>query len=207
MKINIIKQAVFLLGLCFVFLSINHLAAQNSTYPSELLLASPTDDCTTGKHTTVAIEHIQARHSIGSAAEAELKAGQSIQLQSGFQSAIGTTFRAYIAAVSNNSPTTDLLLREVATTVPSEAIKIDLNNYPNPFQQQTTIEYTLPQSSKVSLRVYNLTGKLQTILLEDKVMEAGFHTMVFDAKDLASGVYLCQLTVANQQMTKKMIIN
>ena len=61
-------------------------------------------------------------------------------------------------------------------------------NYPNPFNPSTTISYTLPVTSNVKIRVYNLIGQLVAVLV-NTVKPAGNHNVVFDASDLSSGVY------------------
>ncbi|QRR00672.1 T9SS type A sorting domain-containing protein [Dyadobacter sandarakinus] len=65
--------------------------------------------------------------------------------------------------------------------------------YPNPFQQQTTISYHLPEPGKVKLAVYSTDGKMQQVLV-DAVQDAGRHEVEFKAGSLATGLYLYQLT-------------
>ena len=65
-------------------------------------------------------------------------------------------------------------------------------NYPNPFNPSTTIEFALPKSSFVTLKVYNLLGEeVATLFAEQR--SAGIHKLNWDAKGLASGVYLYRL--------------
>lgn len=70
-------------------------------------------------------------------------------------------------------------------------------NYPNPFNSSTTINYALPISSDVDLTIFDLTGKLVRVLVDDRV-PAGNHTAVWDGRDalgnpVASGAYLYKL--------------
>jgi len=65
-------------------------------------------------------------------------------------------------------------------------------NYPNPFNPSTTIEFALPQSAFVTLKVYNLLGEEVATLVAEK-RAAGVHRFNWDAKGLASGVYLYRL--------------
>ncbi|MCZ6776055.1 MAG: YCF48-related protein [Ignavibacteria bacterium] len=67
-----------------------------------------------------------------------------------------------------------------------------LQNYPNPFNPTTTIEFLLPSTSKVRISVYDVTGRLVTILVDD-VRTAGLHRVTFDAAGSASGVYYYDL--------------
>ena len=75
-------------------------------------------------------------------------------------------------------------------------------NYPNPFNPSTTISYTIPTISNVSLKVFNILGKeVATIVNETK--SAGNYSINFNASGLSSGVYFYQLTTDNFTSTKK----
>jgi len=84
-------------------------------------------------------------------------------------------------------------------------------NYPNPFSkgtgsnQTTTIEFTLPESGFVKLRVYNILGELVATLLNEQ-MEAGYKTVRFSAENIPSGIYLYNLSTKDFTATKKMIL-
>ena len=79
-------------------------------------------------------------------------------------------------------------------------------NYPNPFNPMTTIRFELPESQQVKLTVYNTLGEEVAILL-DRSVTAGLHHVVWDASDMASGVYFYRLE-AGKWFTKseKMIL-
>jgi hypothetical protein len=78
-------------------------------------------------------------------------------------------------------------------------------NYPNPFNPSTTIEFTLPKSEFVELKVYNILGKKVATLVSKK-LNPGNHIYQFDGKDLASGVYYYRLESGVYQDVKKMIL-
>jgi hypothetical protein len=89
-----------------------------------------------------------------------------------------------------------------------ELLPMDLNlepNYPNPFNPTTTLNYSLQAGSIVSLNVYNLQGQ-QVAELVQGFKGAGHHRAVFDAENLASGVYFARLEVGQQTFTQKMIL-
>ena len=69
-------------------------------------------------------------------------------------------------------------------------------NYPNPFNPLTTISYSLPRVSTVTLTVYDLMGREITTLAHNERREAGNHEVSFDAANLPSGVYFYRLSVA-----------
>ena len=78
-------------------------------------------------------------------------------------------------------------------------------NYPNPFNPSTTIEFTLPKSEIVELKVYNLLGEEVATLVSNKLNQ-GNHTYTFDGKNLASGIYYYQLVAGDYREVKKMIL-
>ncbi len=69
-------------------------------------------------------------------------------------------------------------------------------NYPNPFNPSTTIRYSIPQKSKVILKVFDVLGtEVTTLVNEEK--EAGIYTVEFTSAGLSSGVYFYSLTTGN----------
>jgi hypothetical protein len=68
-------------------------------------------------------------------------------------------------------------------------------NYPNPFNPTTSISFSLPTSSRVSLAVFDISGRKVLDLLSNSPMSTGDHSIKFDAGDLASGVYLYRMEV------------
>ena len=62
-------------------------------------------------------------------------------------------------------------------------------NYPNPFNPEMTIRFALPVASHVLIEVYDVLGR-EVARLVDGEMEAGHHTVVFEGRGLASGIYV-----------------
>jgi hypothetical protein len=67
-------------------------------------------------------------------------------------------------------------------------------NYPNPFNPSTTIEFTLPKSEIVTLKVYNVLGESIATVVNEK-LPVGNHTYQFDGSDIASGIYLYRIVI------------
>lgn len=78
-------------------------------------------------------------------------------------------------------------------------------NYPNPFNPSTTICFALLEREHVTLKMFNLIGR-EVATLVDGEMAAGEHSVVFDAKGLASGVYFYQLTAGSFSRIRKAIL-
>ena len=78
-------------------------------------------------------------------------------------------------------------------------------NYPNPFNPSTNIQFSIPQASDVQLEVFNLLGQKVQTLVSGK-LNAGMHTVNFDASSLSSGVYLYRIRAGNFVQTKRMLL-
>jgi hypothetical protein len=91
--------------------------------------------------------------------------------------------------------------------IPSEApTDFTLNqNYPNPFNPTTNIVYAVPSDSKVTLKVYNCIGQEVATLIDDQQI-AGQYVATWDAKGMASGVYICRMQAGNTVLVKKMTL-
>ena len=88
--------------------------------------------------------------------------------------------------------------------------KTDLNNYPNPFNPSTKISFDLSQSSFVTLKIYDVTGREILTMVNEK-LSAGDHSYTFDAAKLNSGVYFYKLETTGDDgnkllMTRKMML-
>jgi hypothetical protein len=78
-------------------------------------------------------------------------------------------------------------------------------NYPNPFNPTTTIEFALPKTAFVTLKIYNLLGKEVAKLVAEQ-RSAGIHKLNWDARGLASGVYLYRLEAGGFVKSRKLIL-
>jgi hypothetical protein len=78
-------------------------------------------------------------------------------------------------------------------------------NYPNPFNPSTTISYTLPATTQVVIRIFNVLGAEVATLVEGQ-QSAGVHHAVFDASGLPSGVYLCRMQAGDFTASRKLLL-
>lgn len=78
-------------------------------------------------------------------------------------------------------------------------------NYPNPFNPTTAISYRLSAVGHVTLRVYDVLGREVATLVNSR-QTAGEHSVVFDSRNLSSGVYIYELTANNFISVKKMLM-
>jgi hypothetical protein len=94
----------------------------------------------------------------------------------------------------------------------SEVVEIDFDvpkdfilfqNYPNPFNPSTTIRYAVPKYSPVKIIVYDLTGQIIKVLV-DEVKQPGTYVTTFETDDLSSGVYVYQILADDYFSVKKM---
>ena len=80
-----------------------------------------------------------------------------------------------------------------------------INCFPNPFNSQTTFEFTLFESGFVSMSVFDLLGhKVKTIVSDEK--PAGDHIVAFNASDLSSGIYFYKFQVGDVVDNGKMML-
>ena len=78
-------------------------------------------------------------------------------------------------------------------------------NFPNPFNPVTTIEFELPVAQKATLTVYNLQGEVVGTPITD-YYQAGSHQMMFDGSSLTSGLYIYRLTADASTVSRKMML-
>jgi uncharacterized protein (TIGR02145 family) len=93
----------------------------------------------------------------------------------------------------------------IESSAPQPINRLNLSqNYPNPFNPSTTIEFTMPKSEYVELKIYNILGKEISTLVSRKLNQ-GNHTYIFDGRNLASGIYYYRIKAGNIIHTRKMI--
>lgn len=102
-------------------------------------------------------------------------------------------------------------VREMSKTITSVPVRFKLNaNYPNPFNPSTTISFDLPETSEISLEIYNSAGQRVRVLASG-IWPAGVHALSWDAKDtkgssLPSGVYIYRIKTPRFTQSKRMLL-
>ena len=77
--------------------------------------------------------------------------------------------------------------------------------YPNPFNSETTISFDLPEAQQVTVTVYDLTGR-EVATLTNREYSAGSHSVIWDAGDFGSGVYVYRLNAGSFVSTGKLVL-
>lgn len=132
-----------------------------------------------------------------------------------------TTYIAfyYVKAYNSSSSTYSLATNGVSTTGeyvphkisvnPPEGIQVDefdlVQNYPNPFNPTTVINFSVSKNSFATLKVYDILGNEVAVLLNNTI-EAGDHSVEFNAADLPSGIYLYKFQAGEISLIRKMIL-
>ncbi len=123
---------------------------------------------------------LQLHFGLGNAAAAD---SIVIEFPSGVRQSLGSTAKNQTLAIVEDST--------LFTSVEEEYIPGEfqmMNNYPNPFNPETVILFSIPREGKVDVTVFNQQGELITKLV-DGIMPGGMHRIPFNASSLASGVY------------------
>ncbi|MBK9333454.1 MAG: T9SS type A sorting domain-containing protein [Ignavibacteria bacterium] len=94
-------------------------------------------------------------------------------------------------------------LENISSEIPSGFLLEQ--NYPNPFNPSTVIRYSLAENGFITLKVYDLTGKIVAVLVNEN-QKTGSYEVNFDGYNLASGIYFYKLSVNDFTQTKKMVL-
>lgn len=122
---------------------------------------------------------------------------------------VGTAMTEEEAHVSgfwaaNATPMTGTPVEDVDLSGIPETYRLDAN-YPNPFNPQTTIQYGLPETARVTLRVYDSVGRLVEDLV-DQTQSGGIYRVQFAATDLPSGLYFYRLETGTYTEVRSMLL-
>lgn len=109
----------------------------------------------------------------------------------------------YLPIYYANSSAIETKIEDQRTTVPN-TLQL-LQNFPNPFNGQTTIAFFLPRRIKATLKIYDIAGREVATLINEK-LTAGWHKVFLSADKWASGVYFCRLISGNKETVHKIVL-
>ncbi|HMQ80289.1 MAG TPA: T9SS type A sorting domain-containing protein [Ignavibacteria bacterium] len=94
-------------------------------------------------------------------------------------------------------------ITQISSSIPASFMLY--NNYPNPFNPSTIINFDVPQKSSLRIKIYNALGEV-VYVLADRNFEAGKYSVDFDGSNLASGIYFYSLEGENLMQVKRMVL-
>jgi len=114
--------------------------------------------------------------------------------------------------IGESQPLLEMISNIINIATDIESISVDqpkdfklYNNYPHPFNPKTTIQYDIAKSSSVKINIYNSIGcSVKTFVNENQ--SPGSYKVVFDSKEIASGIYLYDLITNESRITKTMVL-
>lgn len=115
-----------------------------------------------------------------------------------------SVFQSGIALVSEIQNKEMFDTRDSGPSSTDKESYFNIRNYPNPFNPTTTITFNLPQSTSVTLSIYDRLGREVTVLI-DQTMEAGEHSVEFNASEYPSGIYFYRIKTPEKTEVRKML--
>lgn len=138
-----------------------------------------------------------ATNVIDANAQADYQAGRSVTLLPGFSAERGATFSAVVQSCSCD--------KGLLTVAESDADRLRLTAYPNPFTESTVIRYRLAEASPVNLSLLNEQGQVLEVLVNDALQEAGLHEYTYRNGSAPAAVYLYSLRTSQGVVSKRLL--
>ncbi len=114
-----------------------------------------------------------------------------------------------IQVLNDSAVIYDVKLRSTVTGISNNENTITnfelFQNYPNPFNPETRINFNIPSKEFVTLKIYNITGR-EVAVLANRYFEKGSYSFNWNASQLPSGIYFCNIQAGNFSSVKKMIL-
>ena len=133
------------------------------------------------------------------------RAPTSITLLPGFEAKSASTFLAMIDnCVSAFEEAATFRTANSFSTSPSGSNTLRV--FPNPFREIVTFDFSLKQSTAVSLHIFNMNGQLVHTLINQESKTAGNHQVNFTAYNLETGMYYATLRTPDQSLTKQLVL-
>ena len=170
-----------------------NLTLNQNTIPADLYLAE---------------NEISSQGIIAASDTVHFVAGSSITLKPGFSAVNGSSFSAKItipptcnaSRIAPIIPTSNLLEQKEAIELPTLAV------YPNPASVEMTINYQLPEPSKINLAIYSLNGQLLEVITNEYIESSGQYSTILNLNSYSKGIYFIRLQTAQTQLIKKIVI-
>lgn len=145
-------------------------------------------------------------------ADTIITSGDSLNLEVMFSPQDTTLYNEYLT-IENNAQETNVYMTGWGIPGMSSAkVPLDhplnfalLSAYPNPFNPETKLRFTLQEDGQISLKVYNIHGR-EIAIIEEGFLQAGYHEAVFEGVEFSSGIYFAKLTAGGFQQTQKLLL-
>jgi len=135
----------------------------------------------------------------------EVLPGDTLRVVFGFRVKIPRWERSFVF-LSNGYYTTEKAGGGGSQTVAgNQPIIYSISTYPNPAKNDMRIKFGLPKEERVSLKIYDVSGRQIKVLINDN-LKAGYHIVRLDDIDLPSGIYFARLVTDDYRETKKLIV-
>ncbi|MBN2017237.1 MAG: T9SS type A sorting domain-containing protein [Candidatus Cloacimonetes bacterium] len=106
------------------------------------------------------------------------------------------------------SGSNDIFVAQLESTIAVDDVQhscSEINNFPNPFNNRTTISYSLKSASPISFEIYNLKGQLIEIILDENI-QAGDHTLEWNCQNVPAGVYFLKMKAGGEESIIKLVL-
>ena len=122
----------------------------------------------------------------------------------GFDNSKGENWAASIEHGTPGIANNDVIVSNEEEQISTLPNSISMNqNYPNPFNPSTTISYAINKSGQVTLKVYDITGRVVSVLVNENKSQ-GRYNIIWNATALSSGIYFYRLEAFGESITKRL---
>ncbi|MCK4257121.1 T9SS type A sorting domain-containing protein, partial [candidate division WOR-3 bacterium] len=134
----------------------------------------------------------------------EVLPGDTLRLEFAFLPEIPDCNQSFVF-ISNGYYTTEIGDGGTQTATSDIPLIHSLSLYPNPAKNNMTMRFGLPKEERVSLKVYDVSGR-EVETLENRRLKAGYYTIRLDNMNLPSGIYFARLVTDTYEETKKLVL-
>lgn len=144
-------------------------------------------------HNEQAIRVLSATNELETNSRTDYQAGRAVVLLPGFEAKSGSVFVAHVGEVS------------IVATIEGQVDPLMISAYPNPFEESTTVSYTLSRPARVTLFVSDARGVVVSRLVDNQQQEAGRHDIEWKGDALVAGVYVYTLDADQQRISNRLV--